>query len=214
MNGGFDFTFHIRRLCEDMVTRAESLQHIDMARVAISFSQTRSAAKTGIFASLTPLRFAGGASHTVRRGRKWAIQKVIDPDGRAMLYLLNFYLPRFLDLAFREKLETVIHELWHVSPRCDGDLRRLGERKYAHGASLKKYDAHVKMLVDEWLALGPPERLYAFLREDFRKLSAQHGRVIGTKILRRKWSAWIELLHSAFFGSPCGTRKRFRLMPP
>ena len=182
MNNGFDFTNHIRRLCEDMVTRAESLQHIDMSRVAISFSQTRSAAKTGIFASLTPLRFNGGAAHTIRRGRKWEIQKVIDPDGRPMLYLLNFYLPRFLDLAFREKLETVIHELWHGSPRFDGDLRRLGEVKYAHGASVKKYDAHVKTLADEWLALDPPERLYAFLREDFRKLTAQHGRVIGTKI--------------------------------
>jgi predicted metallopeptidase len=87
-----------------------------------------------------------------------------------------------LDLAFREKLDTVIHELWHVSPRFDGDLRRLGERKYAHGSSLKKYDAHVKTLVDEWLALDPPERLFAFLREDFRRLSARHGRVIGTRI--------------------------------
>jgi predicted metallopeptidase len=182
MNGSFDFTVHIRRLCEDMAARAESLQHIDMSRVAISFSQTRSAVKTGIYASLTPLRFAGGASHTIRRGRKWEIQKVIDPNGRSMLYLLNFYLPRFLDLAFREKLETVVHELWHVSPRFDGDLRRLGERKYAHGASQKKYDAHVKKLADEWLALNPPERLYAFLREDFRMLTAQHGKVIGTKI--------------------------------
>jgi predicted metallopeptidase len=182
MNGGFDFTHHIRRLCEDMVSRADSLRHIDMERVAISFSQTRSATKTGIFASLTPLRFAGGAAHTVRRGRKWEIQKVIDVNGRSMLYLLNFYLPRFLDLGFREKLETVVHELWHVSPRCDGDLRRFGQRKYAHGASLKKYDAHVKMLVEEWLARNPPERLYAFLYDDFRRLSVQHGRVIGTKI--------------------------------
>jgi predicted metallopeptidase len=182
MNGGFDFTFHIRRLCEDMVNRAEPLQHINMERVAISFSQTRSAVKTGIFASLTPLRFAGGASHMMRRGRKWEIQKVIDTDGRAMLYLLNFYLPRFLDLGFREKLETVIHELWHVSPRFDGDLRRFGEQKYAHGASMKKYDAQVKVLADHWLALNPPEKLYAFLRDDFRKLSAQHGRVIGTRI--------------------------------
>ena len=182
MNGGFDFTYHIRRLCEDMVTRAESLQHIDMARVAISFSQTRSAARTGIFASLTPLRFAGGAAHTIRRGRKWQIQKVIDTNGRSMLYLLNFYLPRFLDLGFREKIETVIHELWHVSPRFDGDLRRLGERKYAHGASVKKYDAQVKTVAEEWLARNPPERLYAFLHEDFRRLAAQHGKVIGTRI--------------------------------
>jgi predicted metallopeptidase len=182
MNGSFDFTHHIRRLCEDMASRAEQLHHIDMERVAISFSQTRSPVKTGIYASLTPLRFTGGASHTIRRGRKWEIQKVIDTNGRSMLYLLNFYLPRFLDLNFREKLETVIHELWHVSPDFDGDLRRLGQRKYAHGASVKKYDAYVKQLADEWLSLNPPERVYAFLREDFRQLTAQHGNVIGTKI--------------------------------
>jgi predicted metallopeptidase len=182
MNSSFDFTNHIRRLCEDMVSRTEPLQHIDMERVAISFSQTRSPTKTGIYASLTPLRFPGGTSHTIRRGRKWEIQKVIDTNGRSMLYLMNFYLPRFLDLNFHEKLETVIHELWHVSPRFDGDLRRLGERKYAHGASLKKYDDHVRTIVDHWLSLGPPERVYSFLREDFRKLMAQHGKVIGTKI--------------------------------
>ena len=181
-SNGFDFTLHIHRLCEDMVARVETLQHIDMERVAISFSQTRSAVKTGIYASLTPLRFADGAAHSVRRGRKWAIQKVIDPNGRSMLYLLNFYLPRFLDLAFREKLDTVIHELWHVGPRFNGDLRRLGDRKYAHGASVKKYDAHVKKLVNEWLALDPPEKLYAFLYENFRGLTAQHGKVFGTKI--------------------------------
>jgi predicted metallopeptidase len=182
MSSGFDFTLHIRRLCEDMANRAESLQHIDMRRVAISFSQTRLATKTGIYASLTPLRFPGGASHSVRRGCKWEIQKVTDTNGYSMLYLLNFYLPRFLDLNFREKLETVVHELWHVGPRFDGDLRRLGSTKYAHGASLKKYDAHVKTLVDEWLSLNPPERLYSFLHDNFRELTAQHGRVIGTKI--------------------------------
>ena len=39
-----------------------------------------------------------------------------------MLYLLSFYLPRFLKLPWREKLATVIHELWHVNPQFNGDL--------------------------------------------------------------------------------------------
>lgn len=182
MNGGFDFTHHIRYLCEDMARRVESLRHIDMDRIAISFSQTRSPTKTGIYASLTPLRFAGGASHTVRRGRRWEIQKVVGHNGSSMLYLLNFYLPRFLDLTFREKLDTVLHELWHVSPRFDGDLRRLGDKKYAHGSSVKKYDAQVKKLVDQWLAEDPPERVYSFLSANFRELLAEHGKVIGIKI--------------------------------
>ena len=67
---GFDFTLHMRRLCDDMVARLDQLHHIDMSRVALSFSQTRRTGSTGMFASLTPLVsfrqvckiFGGGAA--------------------------------------------------------------------------------------------------------------------------------------------------------
>ena len=110
-----------------------------------------------MFASLTPMRFAGGRTHTVRRKRHWGMQRLYSPDGREMLYILAFYLPRYLDLPFREKLTTVLHELWHIGPKFDGDLRRLGARCYAHGSSQKQYDAHVAALSDRWLSLNPPE---------------------------------------------------------
>jgi hypothetical protein len=179
---GFDFTLYTRRLCDDMVARLDQLRHVDMSRVAVSFAQTRRAGSQGMFASLTPLRFADGQMHTFRRKRRWGIQRLYDPDGREMLYILNFYLPRFLDLPFREKLTTVLHELWHIGPKFDGDVRRLGDRCFAHGASQKQYDAHIEVLVDRWLALGPPESLYAFLRLGFRELAARHGRVFGRKV--------------------------------
>lgn len=179
---GFDFTLHMRRLCEDMVGRLELLRHIDMSRVAVSFSQTRRAGRYGMHASLTPLRFAGGRMHTFRCKRRWGLQRLYDPDGREMLYILNFYLPRFLDLSFREKLDTTVHELWHVGPKFDGDLRRLGGRCYAHGRSQKHYDAQVERLVDRWLKLDPPETLFGFLRSNFHELSACHGRVFGRRV--------------------------------
>jgi hypothetical protein len=179
---GFDFTLHMRRLCDDMVARLDQLRHVDMSRVAVSFAQTRRSGSQGMFASLTPLRFAGGQMHTFRRERRWGIQRLYDPDGREMLYVLNFYLPRFLDLPFREKLVTALHELWHIGPKFDGDVRRLGNRCFAHGASQKQYDAHVEALLDRWLALGPPESLYGFLRLGFRELAARHGRVYGRKV--------------------------------
>ena len=122
-----------------------------------------------MFASLTPLRFAGGQRHTLRRGRQWTLQRVCE-DGREMLYILNFYLPRFLDLPLDEKLITVVHELWHIGPRCDGDLRRFGGRCYAHSGSKKRYDAHVERLVERWRALGPPEPLYDFLHLRFSRV--------------------------------------------
>jgi hypothetical protein len=179
---GFDFSLHIRRVCDDMIARLDQLGHVDMSRVAVSFAQTRRTGSQGMFASLTPLRFAGGQMQTIRRKRRWCIQRLYGADGREMLYILNFYLPRFLDLPLREKLATTLHELWHVGPKFDGDLRRLGGRCFAHGASQKRYDAHVEALLDRWLGLGPPESLYGFLRLSFRDLVAGHGRVFGRRV--------------------------------
>jgi len=181
-SAGFDFTAHVRRLCDDMVTRVDLLHHIDMTRVAVSFSQTRKTTRYGMYASLTPMRFADGRRHTVRQGRKWGVQRLHDASGREMLYILNFYLPRFLDLKFREKLSTVMHELWHIGPRFDGDVRRFGGRCFAHGASQARYDAQVEKLVARWLAGQPPESVCSFLRYGFRELTARHGRVYGRKV--------------------------------
>lgn len=180
-SSGFDFTLHIRRLCDEMVGRVDELQHIDMSRVAVSFCQARKTGHGGMYASLTPLRFAGGRTYTVRRGRKWRIQRV-HVDGREMLYVLSFYLPRFLDLPFREKLSTVVHELWHINPRFDGDLRRFGGRCYAHGGSQQRYEAQISHLVEGWLQRSSRDGLDGFLRENFNSLWARHGGVFGRKI--------------------------------
>ena len=178
---GFDFTHHMRLLCQDMVGRVDSLGHIEMARVAVSFSQTRRATTHGMYASLTPMRFADGKAHTIRRGKKWGVQRLDGPDGREMLYILNFYLPRFLDLAFREKLTTVMHELWHIGPKFDGDVRRFEGRCFAHGASQNRYDAMVDILIDQWMSAEPPESVCEFLRGGFRDLVARQGPVFGQK---------------------------------
>jgi predicted metallopeptidase len=178
---GFDFTLHMRRLCDDMVRRLPELHHIELARVAVSFCQARKPAAEGLYASLTPLRFAGGQTETVRRGRRWGIQRLVDSAGREMLYILNFYLPRFMDLALREKLATVLHELLHIGPRFDGDLRRFRGRCYAHGGSRKRYDALAERLAAKWASLDPPQSLYEFLREDFLALIRRHGRVFGQR---------------------------------
>ncbi len=179
---GFNFTLHMRHLLGDVVTRLGQLEHIDLDRVAVSFHQTRKAVSHGMYASLTPMRFANGRRHTIRRGQKWAIQQVIDGSGREMLYILSFYLPRFLQIPCREKLSTVVHELWHISPRFDGDLRRHGGRCYAHGSAAAQYDAQVERLVDRWLQLSPPESVYRFLEYDYHDLVRRHGRIYGQKI--------------------------------
>ncbi len=88
-----------------------------MSQVAVAFAQTRHQALHGLQAKLTPMRFEGGALTTRRRGRTWTVQRLFHGQ-REMLYILTFYLPRFLDQSFREKLITVFHELYHISPAC------------------------------------------------------------------------------------------------
>jgi hypothetical protein len=180
----FDFTQRMRELCHDMAGRLPELAHLDMDRVAICFCQARKRVPHGMFASLTPLRFAGGAETTVRRGQRLAIQRLRGPDGREMLYVLSFYLPRFMDLDFREKLITVVHELWHIGPAFDGDIRRHEGRCFAHTGSQKQFDAAMDALAQRWLAAGPPEELWGFLTGSFEDLLARHGRIVGVKIRR------------------------------
>jgi len=184
--GGFDFTRRIRTLAADMVVRLPDLAHIDMQRVAVGFSQTRCRGPQGIYATLTPLRFVGGRLHAFRRGRQWGVQRLLDAAGREMLYILRFYLPRFLDLPFAQKLTTVAHELWHIGPEFNGDLRRFNGRCYAHSPSRKSFDATAEQLARRWLDARPPESLYDFLHLDYRELVERHGRVFGIRVATPK----------------------------
>jgi len=179
---GFNFTQHMRSLCDDLAARLPELGHIDMSRVAIRFCQARIRSRHGIYASLTPLRFAGGELLSRRRGRMWTVERLFDDAGREMLYLLSFYLPRFTERPLEEKLSTVMHELWHIGPEFDGDLRRHPGRCYAHTHSQREYDARMDELTRKWLELAPPVEVYEFLRWDFRSLEARYGRVYGQKI--------------------------------
>jgi len=183
---GFDFTQRMRLLCEDMVQRLAQLSHIQMDHVAVTWTQARKRSAYGLHASLTPMRFEGGhLSGRVGR-RNFTVERLFDDQGREFLYLLTFCLPRFLDLTFSDKLTTVFHELWHISPFFDGDLRRHPGRCYAHTNSQRGYDEQMKALALQWLAASPPPQLYDFLHFDFVTLYRTQGRIGGVKVRRPK----------------------------
>lgn len=181
---GYSFTTSMRLFCADAVQRISPLAHIDLEHVALSFAQTRKRTPHGLYASLTPMRFEGGSLTCQRQSRTYTIQRLYDTQGREIFYILTFYLPRFMDLPFREKLITVFHELWHISPHFDGDLRRHDGRCYAHTHSQKQYDAEMDLLARQYLAASPPTSLYEFLQYDFAGLLARYGRIYGTKVRR------------------------------
>jgi len=180
--GGFDFTGAMRALCDDIVARLPELSHVDFSQVAVACCQTRRPGKYGLYATLTPMRFEGGSLTTTRHGRPFKSQKLCDDAGREMLYILRFYLPRFMDVDFHEKLATVIHELWHISPEFNGDLRRHEGRCFVHSRSHKQFDARIGSLAEDYLTRSPPKQLCAFLHCSFRELKHRYGAVYGAKI--------------------------------
>jgi hypothetical protein len=95
-------------------------------------------------------------------------------------------LPRFQNQSFDDKFVTLFHELYHISPAFDGDLRRHGGRYAIHSHSQRHYDLHMAHLARSYLANGADPNLHAFLRLDFSQLQRRHGSVVGVVVPRPK----------------------------
>jgi predicted metallopeptidase len=177
----FDFSGHMRRLCADVASRCEPFHHIDASRLLFGTTQARTSRSHGLQAKVTPMRFHGGQLTRRRRGRTYQVQRYWVDDVE-MLYLVTFCLPRFLDQSFDDKFVTIFHELYHIAPEFDGDLRRHGGRYCLHTHSQKGYDRQMAALAREYLSSGADPALHAFLRLNFDQLQRRHGDVIGTFI--------------------------------
>jgi hypothetical protein len=175
---GFDFTDRMGALCADIAARCEGLRHVHMPRVLVTFTPSRNRSRYGLQARVTPLRFRGGALTRRHGPTEYRVQRLF-VDGGEMYYVLTFCLPRFLDQPFREKLVTVFHELYHIGPAFDGDLRRHPGRCTIHSASKRAYDARMAELARGYLAGHPQPQVFDFLRSSYRGLCHAHGGVTG-----------------------------------
>ncbi len=174
-----DFNTSMARLMAEMTSKVGELRHIRTGQVLVSATFNRSARRAGLLAYVLPLKYRAGSpvERRVRGGREyhWAMMPMVR-DGVEVLYIVYFMLPRFLHMTLREKLETVIHELYHIGPDFNGDLRRFKGRSELHGSS-KAYDAKVRELTDRFLESRHDADAYAFLespRYAPEKLSAKH----------------------------------------
>lgn len=178
----FDFTWAMRRVCEDITRRVPEFSHIRMDEVAVAFAQARRRVMHGLQAKLTPMRFERGSLYTERDGELWTVQRLYDRNECEMLYILTFYLPRFMNNSFEEKLVTIFHELYHISAKFDGDIRRMEGRYHVHSHSQKEYDREMAVFARRYLADRPSEDVIGFLRRRFQTLQRHHGKVIGVQV--------------------------------
>lgn len=161
-----DLSAQLAVLCRHLTESLPELAHIDPERVLFAIARSRAEGRHGLLARIAPLRFAGGVRELTRRRGPWREtyrMPILSHDGREIHYLITVFIPRFLRLPFAEKLATVIHELYHISTACDGDIRRFPGRNFAHGSSRVGFDRIVARLAEAYLKGSPPPDLLAFL---------------------------------------------------
>lgn len=165
----------------DIVRSSESLSHIDVDSTLVCVGSNRGGRRGGLYGKLIPLRFENGSQILRYRGRIYTIPE-ISHNGRTCLYIIYFYMPRFFDLPLNEKLGVIFHELYHISPRFDGDIRRMGTVKKAHGHSKKHfdtlYDAELRSFIDTIDATAH----YPFLALDTPALYRRYRRVTAVRM--------------------------------
>jgi predicted metallopeptidase len=180
----FNLTRALEELVAEIVCQVTEFSHIDPAKVLICVSTTRGGGVHGTFAKIHPLRFPGGSRcREVRRARRvfTCTMPTVTHRDKEILYIIYFLVPRFLNLSLREKLVTVFHELYHISPDFNGDIRRFPGRNFAHGSSRKRSNSLMEGLVDRYLQEKKCLDRFGFLDVDMDALRVRYQTIVARK---------------------------------
>ncbi|OGQ14269.1 MAG: hypothetical protein A3B70_06210 [Deltaproteobacteria bacterium RIFCSPHIGHO2_02_FULL_40_11] len=176
----FDFAYHIRALIEDIVQKVPIFSHIEPKKILISTARARGKGFNGIWAELYPMKYENGYYSTRERsGQNIYLYKTDKMKvGRTeILYIIYFYMPRFQNLSSFEKLDTLFHELYHMSPEFDGKLRKMHSKYAFHGPSMKAYDRNIRFWVRYYLRQNPNQLRMRFLDYTFLQLQKKYEKL-------------------------------------
>jgi hypothetical protein len=202
-----NYTERIALLMEDVCRKTPRLSFINLKEVLVFGRYGRSDAE-GAFATCHCLTLPESepgyyfwrdrATGELTRRSEWFITK--SPEVRIgttrIKYLISFVLPRFCDqtlersrkadlypgaAAWLAKLDTVVHELYHIDPDAAG-IRKLiradgTDSPRSHGP---EFYEEVREMVNAYLATKPEPELLDFLQLDFSALSCSFGGVVAT----------------------------------
>jgi hypothetical protein len=203
-----NYTERIALLMEDICRRTERLSFIDLKEVLV-FGRFGRAEAEGAFATCHCLTLPESepgyyfwkdrATGELTRRSEWFVTK--SPEVRVgtakIKYLISFVLPRFCDQtlersrkvdlyppgapAWLAKLDTIVHELYHIDPEAAGIRKQVRadgtDSPRSHGPA---FYAEVADMVTAYLATKPDSSLLDFLQHDFSTLDTRFGGVVAT----------------------------------
>lgn len=202
-----NYTDHLTRLMSDIVVRVPALGHIDMSRLLVFARFGRSDAQ-GAYATCHAISLPSSEpsyyfwkdrrTGEMTRRSEWFVTKSphVELGASTIDYMISFCLPRFCDQTIARaqkedsyprfepwvaKLDTIVHELYHVDPTHQG-IRRL---PCANGRSSTRshspeFFRDVVDMTKQYLASRPDQDVLDFLKQDFAGLERRYGRVTGT----------------------------------
>ena len=202
-----NYTERLTDLMRDIVSRVPSLGCVDLDRVLVFARMGRTQAE-GAYASCHCLTlpetepgyffWRDRDTGELTRRSEWFVTKSprVEIAGRSIHYLISFALPRFTDQSLERsrkrelygsepnwlaKLDTVIHELYHIDPEGHG-LRRavLADGNTSNSLHGPTYYEDVARMVGQYLATNPDPAMFEFLKYDFAGLIERYGGVVCT----------------------------------
>lgn len=202
-----NYTERLTLLMQDIVSRVPKLSFIDIADVLVFARLGRSDAE-GAFATCHCLTLPASepgyyfwrdrTTGKITRRSEWFVTKspTVTIGKRRIKYMISFALPRFcdqsLDRSRKErfypgadpwvaKLDTVIHELYHVDPDLAG-IRRIEREDGTYSAHCHGhlFFEQVADMVHTYLDSRPAPSICEFLRDDFSALANKQGGIVGT----------------------------------
>lgn len=145
-------TLAVKRLVRDLAARVPELSHVRASRVLVVAGEARRASR----ATIRPAHFGETRGRTGTGAR---MKPLIRVKGKKILYVITLRPLWFLDSTPRERIATIVHELYHASTRFDGTLHR---GRLHSRLPLAEYDRRIRGLVDQYLAVAPADAATPF----------------------------------------------------
>lgn len=144
-------TLAVKRLIRDAAQRLPELAHLRPSRILVVAGEARRASR----ATIRPAHF----KETGRAQSGGRHKPLIHLKGRKILYVVTLRPLWFVASTPAQRIDTVLHELYHVSPRFDGTLHR--GRRHTR-LPRDRYHRRIRALRRRYLAAAPPELVAPF----------------------------------------------------
>ena len=168
-------------ITEEIIKSTDEFKGYDCNQILISAASNRAGSRGVTYGKLQPLKFENGNSLIKHKGRLYAMSKLIY-NNHEIKYIIYYYFPKFFDLPAKEKINVMFHELYHISPDFNGDIRRMGKFKKAHGHSKKFFEDQYIYMADSFYQKFQSSIYNNFLEMTSEDLLKVYKKVTYTKI--------------------------------